>query len=358
MPPRVAFWTGAFDTEMEAVAAEVAVLRRRFPGSFAWGLSHRHWFLLSRARGWCLHPRLHLVFRAVTRVLEPAFDINHLFGSLGDWFYLQGRRRRPTVVTMATLQPPVAPTLLERVDRFVVEHPTGRDVLARLGIESPRVRLIFPPVDLQRFRPTSPSPGPFTVLFASSPDKAAWLAARGVPAILDAAALRPHMRFRLLWRPWGDSQHPVRRWIEDRELHNVELVVGCASDMVSEYGHAHVTVAPFTDGERSKPAPNSLIESLACGRPVLLSDVVGLADMIEEGGAGVVSPTTGDALATGLDRLRTDWDVYSARARQLAERWFDVRLFCDSYARLYSELHVGTVHPRRREREPVCPRWS
>ena len=37
------------------------------------------------------------------------------------------------------------------------------------------MRLIFPPVDLARFAPAPPPPGPFTVLFASSPDKEGWL---------------------------------------------------------------------------------------------------------------------------------------------------------------------------------------
>jgi glycosyltransferase involved in cell wall biosynthesis len=358
MPPRVAFWTSAFEPEMEAVAAEVAVLRRRFSGSVVWGLSHRHWFRLSPDRGWCVHPRLHLVFRAVTRMLEPAFDINHVFGSLGDWFYLEGRRRRPTVVTMAVFQPPVPLSLLRRVDRFVVEHPAGCEWLATLGIDASRIRLIFPPVDLSRFRPTSPPSEPFTVLFASSPDRESWLAARGVPAILEAAALRPEMRFRLLWRPWGNSEKLVRQRIEHHALRNVELVVGRISDMAHEYRRAHVTVAPFTVRERSKPAPNSLIESLACGRPVLLSDVVGLADMIEEGGAGVVSSATGEALADGLDRLRTDWAAYSARARELAERWFDVNVFCERYARLYAELGTDTTRLITAREDHSCRRSS
>lgn len=103
MSPRIAYWTSSFRPEMEAIAAEVALLRRHFPGSVAWGLSHRHWVRLSWRRGYCLHPRLHLLFRAATRLLEPAFQLNHIVGSLGDWFYLVGRKRRPTVLTLAAL---------------------------------------------------------------------------------------------------------------------------------------------------------------------------------------------------------------------------------------------------------------
>src|SRR5262245_14795867 len=209
VPTRVAYWTSAFESHMEAIAAEVALLRRAFPSSVAWGLSHRRWVLFSKKRGYCLHPRLHLLFRAATRVFESAFDLHHVFGSLGDWFYLHRARKQPTVLTVAADAEPVEIPLLQRVSHFVVEHPGGRKSLERLGIERDRISLIYPPVDLHVFCPAPPPSGPFTVLFASSPEKEDWLEARGVPLLLEAAGIRPEMRFKLLWRPWGKSDHKV-----------------------------------------------------------------------------------------------------------------------------------------------------
>jgi glycosyltransferase involved in cell wall biosynthesis len=338
VPPRIAYWTSAFEPDMEAIASEVAVLRREFPGSVAWGLSPRHRMLLSWRRGYCLSPRFHLAFRAATRILEPAFQLNHVFGSLGDWFYLQGARRRPTVLTVAALAPPVHQSLLSRVDRFVVEYPSARGLLRGLGIDRDRVQLIFPPVDLARFTPSAAPAGPFTVLFASSPDDAGWLEARGVPQILDAAALRPGMKFRLLWRPWGDSLPRVEAWVAERRLSNVEIVVGRFADMASQYRAAHATVVPFARIELCKPAPNSLVESLACGRPVVTTPAVGLADLVREGRAGVVCPGDGPSLADALDRLRSGWQSYSDRARRLAERRFSAEAFCGGYHHIYKEL--------------------
>lgn len=337
MSPRIAYWTSAFEPDMEAIAGQVALLRKHFPSSLAWGLSHRHWALFSPRRGYCLHPRLHLLFRAVTRVLEPAFQLNHIVGSLGDWFYLVGVRRRPTILTMAAMQPPVAPKLLDSVDRFVAEYPAGRDYLEGLGIARNRIRVILPPVDLRRFVPQPAPSGPFTVLFASSPDLESWLEGRGIPLLLDAASRRPHMRFRMLWRPWGNSVHQVRRWIAERNLHNVELIVERASDMARHHQNAHVTVAPFTDPQQCKAAPNSLIESLACGRPVLVTSVVGLAELIAEHRGGLVSETSGEALAEQLDRLQSDWAIHASAARRLAEQCFATPRFLQAYERLYAD---------------------
>jgi glycosyltransferase involved in cell wall biosynthesis len=337
--PRVAYWTSAFEAEMEAVAAEVALLRRRFPHSVAWGLTPRRRLTLSYRRGCALHPRLHLLFRAVTRLLEPFFQINHVFGSPGDWFYLQGTRRRPIVLTVATWSDPlVEERLLQRVECFVVEHPGGRELLRKHGIHPERIRLIYPPVDLERFTARPAPPGPFTVLFASSPDRAAWLEARGVPQLLDAARLRPRMQFRLLWRPWGDSLDRVQQWLRERGLANVRLEVGRCADMAEQYQQTHVTVAPFTELNRSKPAPNSLIEAMACGRPVLVTEAVGLADVIRDEQAGEVCPATGEALAEGLDRIQADWDCYAARARDLAERCFGAERFVRAYEQVYADV--------------------
>lgn len=337
MLPRVAFWTSAFEADMEAISSEVALLLRRFPESVRWGLSHRHWALLSR-RGFCLHPRLHLLFRAATRLLEPMFEINHVFGSVGDWFYLQGKRHRPTVLTTAAASAPVERELLDRVDRFVVEHPRGCDDLRALGIDDDRIRLVMPPVDLARFVPTNKPTDPFTVLFASSPERTDWLDARGLPTILNAASLRPNMRFRLLWRPWGDSLAYVQNEIEQRGLQNVDLVVGRVADMSTEYSRSHVTVAPFADLNRCKPMPNSLIESLACGRPVVCSPIVGLAPQVVESGVGVVCEPRGEELAHALDRTASEWASFSARARKLAEDQFSQESFVSRYQQIYLEL--------------------
>jgi glycosyltransferase involved in cell wall biosynthesis len=337
MPPRIAYWTSAFESDLEAIAFEVAALRRHFPGGFTWGLTTQNWARVSE-RGLRLHPRFQLLFRLLVRLLEPAFQLNHIFGSVGDWFYLQGVRRRPTVLTAAAWSQPVGASLLERVDRFVVEYPGGRDYLVGIGIPPQKITVIFPPVDLARFAYSPPPSGPFTVLFASSPNTESGLQDRGIPQLLDAAALRPDYRFRLLWRPWGDCGARVREWIEARALRNVELLVGAQGDMAVQYRRAHVTIAPFTTRLTTKPAPNSLIESLASGRPVVATDIVGFSELIEQESVGRVCFPTGLGIAEELDRLECEWDYYSVRARTLAEGRFGMGQFIEGYGRLYEEV--------------------
>ena len=80
--PSVAYWTSAMYPEMEAIAGEVALLRRNFRPSVAWGISSAHWLQFSYRRGFGVHPRMHLAFRAATWYCSGHFG---LIISLVDW---------------------------------------------------------------------------------------------------------------------------------------------------------------------------------------------------------------------------------------------------------------------------------
>jgi glycosyltransferase involved in cell wall biosynthesis len=338
MSPRVAYWCSSFDADMEAIASEVALLRRAFPGSITWGIAARDWLRLSPRSGFGVHPRLHGLFRMATWAAQRCYDVQHLFGGLGDWFHLRAVSRKPVVLTMAVEGPPCDAALLSKVDRFVTEWPCDDSELTRLGIDRERVRTILPPVDLERFSPAAAAPGRFSILFASSPERADWLTARGVDLILDAAELCPDFRFSLVWRPWGESLKTVEAWIAQRRLSNVELTVGRMADMAQFYLRSHVTVAPFVDIRRCKPVPNSVVESMACGRPVVVTPAVRLASMIAKSQAGRVALPTGAGLAESFREIEADWGKCSTAARELAEQRFSKAAFIAAYRELYREV--------------------
>ena len=193
-------------------------------------------------------------------------------------------------------------------------------------------------MNLKQFQPTHTPDGPLKVLFASSPDSTDLLAARGIPLLLSAAERLPNVTFRLLWRPWGNSYESVAEEVRRRELLNVELPRARVTDMAVEYQNAHVTIAPFTDMLKCKPVPNSLIESLACGRPVILTNLIGVANLIEEERCGVVCQPTVDGICDAIERVSSNSKNFKFAARAATEKWFSEETFIQKYRSLYSEL--------------------
>ena len=108
--------------------------------------------------------------------------------------------------------------------------------------------------------------------------------------------------------------------------------------MSRQYASAHVTIVPFDGSERCKPAPNSLIESLACGRPVVVTEEVGLAEVVREARCGSVCLRNGTSLAREIDVLRDNWQELSCRSREAAEREFGLNRFVEAYKSLYGEV--------------------
>jgi glycosyltransferase involved in cell wall biosynthesis len=152
---------------------------------------------------------------------------------------------------------------------------------------------------------------------------------------MEAARLRPRWRFRFVWRPWGSALAEMARRVREAGLPNVELIAGRFKDMSPYYSAAHVTAAPFTNAERCKPVPNSLVESLASARPVLITQGLGLASMVQEANVGRVIEPNVESLIGGLEDICGEWQPMSERARVMAEQWFDEAKFLSSYARIY-----------------------
>jgi glycosyltransferase involved in cell wall biosynthesis len=324
--------------DMEAIAGEVALLRSRFKRSIAWGITNQRTCQLSWRCGFGFSPFFYKPFRVSTFLLQRLFDINHVFGGLGDWFHLSSLTRTPAVMTVAALSNNVDTTLLSRIKRFAVEWPGALRDLDALGISSERIKLILPPVDPVRFSVAKPPDQPFTVLFASSPDRADWFESRGITLLLSVARQRPNVRFRLLWRPWGDGLTLIRELLSANRFPNVEIKVGKCKDMSGEYRNCHATIAPFTDASRCKPVPNSLLEGFACGRPAIMTDLVGLADVKGVSDANVVCRADVESVCSAIDQLQVGWPMRSRRVRELAEDQFSERRFIREYEVFYESV--------------------
>lgn len=111
-------------------------------------------------------------------------------------------------------------------------------------------------------------------------------------------------------------------------------------DLVRAYCAADVFVAPSLEDN----FPNTVLEALACGTPVVAFDVGGIPELVEPGVHGRLVPR-GDAsaLAEALGELASserEREAMSRAVREKAEAEYSVDRQADRYRRIYREAGV------------------
>ena len=92
----------------------------------------------------------------------------------------------------------------------------------------------------------------------------------------------------------------------------------------------------------------AVVEALAAGLPVIISDEVGIHPQIRESSAGLVIGPDEDALARAILELMDEPQRrrMSGAARPLAEQHYSSKVMGSRLADLYREVVGRNVHPR------------
>lgn len=111
-----------------------------------------------------------------------------------------------------------------------------------------------------------------------------------------------------------------------------------ARQIALAYGAADVFVIPSLQDN----LPNTILEAMACGTPVIGFDAGGIADAVRRGETGLLAPAGDTAcLARHLRLLLEDTALnrrMSVAARQRAEEHYTVKLQAERYHALYASL--------------------
>ena len=193
---------------------------------------------------------------------------------------------------------------------IVVSNERDQATLHHWGLEN--TRLIRPGIDTSRFIPAQPPTGPgFTLLFGSAPWSEPQFRSKGVEALLAAAEARPDLRLVFLWR--GLLFEEMQARVAQRGLQARVEVINRQVDVNEVLARAHAAVVLAEDATLVKAFPHSLLESLAAGRPVLVSRALPMADYVERVGCGqVVEVVSSEGVLEALARLEVDYETISS----------------------------------------------
>ncbi len=224
------------------------------------------------------------------------------------------------------------------------------DVAQHVDVPGARLRLLPHGVDLGRFQPR-PRPDR-----RRADDRLRVLAVgrlvekKGFPTLVEAAARMPGpVEVRIVGA--GADRAALEALVEQHDVSGRVRLVGSRSheDLPDEYAWADAVAVPSVvdrDGDRDG-LPNVALEAMACGLPLVVSDVSALGPAVRGAGSGlVVAPGDAASLACALETVRHPdrRAALGAAGREHVEQHFDL---ADCTRRLVA--HLGAVHARDME---------
>jgi glycosyltransferase involved in cell wall biosynthesis len=337
---KIFYLSGAIEPHREGISKEVFALHNHFKESFVLGTSPDGGFMHSQSRRYCGIPaKLLPTIRYWLRFVARDFQLIHIVHGIDCYHYLKVRRSTPVILTAISVDHILSMNHYEKVQTIVVESARDRQRLVAHGFDPEKVVVIYPGSDLSLFNDKVPPPdGPFKILFASSPFSSEYMVPRGVRLLLEVAKIKTDVEFILLWRKRGDTLSTLRQWISDMALTNVTVIHEDIADINRIFCECHATIVPFTSEKNTKSCPNSAIESLATGRPVLVSDKVGIADVVQKESCGVVFSADTGSVVESIEKMQQGYNAYRKSARTCANTCFDEKVFLASYEKLYTSI--------------------
>jgi glycosyltransferase involved in cell wall biosynthesis len=281
-----------------------------------------------------LHPGVQARFAASIRgdiarlrdvIHERAIDVVQVHGVTNPQGALAARSV-PGVAVVWQLYDTRAPMALRRagmplVTRIADAITTWGDELARAHPGARRVGArcitVFPPVDRDRFAPDLEARVAARTELGIPPDAPAvgalgnFIPHKGYEYLVRAAAIlvreRPDVRVRALAASSPAHERYERRVLD--EARRLGVGEGDRLSFIDPGSRAADLIQAFdafalTSPRRSEGMPTALLEAMACGKPVVATDVGAVRELVADGTSGfVVEPEDPEAIAAALLRL-------------------------------------------------------
>lgn len=259
--------------------------------------------------------------RRAVRLADPDVVVAHNVGvTAAAWTALRSLRRDVALVTVfhgvAAEDYVRSARLLSRApDAVVTVSGVIRDRLVDAGLQARRIIVIpnsvtapdLPPREAARAALKLPDDVPVALCIARLVDQ------KRHDILLHAWAKLPEPAI-LLVAGEGPNAERIQTLTVDLGLQDRVRLLGPRSDVPSLLAAADLTTLA-SDWEG---LPIAVLESMAAGRPVVATEVDGVAEALRHGGGVLVPPRAPDALADALSALLTDRQACAAVGAQAA----------------------------------------
>ena len=235
---------------------------------------------------------------------------------------------------------------------IALSHDLAHYLTDRVGVGRNKVCQIYNGVDAQRFYPADRRQAMTGCPFD---DSDLWLVGTVgrmqtvknqtdlARAFIEVLRLVPALRKRLRLVMIGDGslRQPVQALLEEASCADLAWLPGERGDVPDVLRGLDCFVLPSL----AEGVSNTILEAMACGLPVIATDVGGNSELVDDGSTGIlVPPGNVPALAAAIAGLADDGKRAAAMGRagrQRVEREFSMAAMVDQYRTLYDRCQPG-----------------
>ncbi len=321
--------------QAEALSQEITALRNHFGGELSYlNPNHQSPFYLFYL------PRLFFGLHRLKelRLAESSLDLHHLYNPDPFPFPILRWLRRPTIYTISSgvgIKRPNIP-FFSKLAAVAVADERSLKQLKRWGLNNSV--LVKPGIDTRRFHYVPlPLQAEIRLLVGSAPWTKAQFRSKGVEALLQAAQQAPRLKLIFLWR--GVLAAEMKRLVRQMNLTKQVTVLDKLVDVNAILAGVHASIALASRAGIIKSYPHSLLDSLAAGKPILVSQAIPMADYVAETGCGeVVERVTPTDILAAVEALTRNYEAAQKVAYEAGKRDFSQQTMIASYQRVYEQI--------------------
>ena len=235
---------------------------------------------------------------------------------------------------------------LNTADKIITISNATKDYVLRLGANPNKIRVIYNGVDLVRFRPQPEQKPALRQKLGLPKDAVVVLTVRrlvyknGVDTLLDCAsiAVRANPKIVFLVAGKGPDLESVRQQAKQRKISANFRLAGFVSDgdLAGYYNLADLFVLPSKSGEG---LPLVALEAMACGLPVIATNVGGIGEVPVAEFGKLVPPNQPEQLAEAiLEFAQSDYSSQKSELRARVEERFSWETNVKQLQEIYEEL--------------------
>ena len=236
--------------------------------------------------------------------------------------------------------------VLKEADKIIVVSKATMNYVLSLGADPEKIEVLHNGVDLNRFRPLTGIKDAMRKKLKISKDSSVVLTVRrlvyknGIDTLIEGAkiAIKKNPRLVFLVIGGGPDFDQVKAKIEQIGIEKNVRLTGFVSDegLPFYYNVADFFVLPSKSGEG---LPLVTLEAMACGLPVVATNVGGISEVIIEDYGKVVPPNTPESLAEAvLEFSNREFSAPEKNLRAIIEQKYSWDKNVEKLVEIYEEL--------------------